>query len=305
MDARIRWLVAAALFAAAGPLGAQSSLSVETQGGWAEWWRADRAPRQWPSTDPIVERAISWTGLTAGVERGELRVAARRGLWKFRVVLARFDAARVRVTLVTAAGGAQAWTIDDAPANATIALNAGQFTDAGVWGWLIRDGIEQQPPGYGPLSTAVTVDSSGAFRLVDFADIDTVRARGRIVTAFQSYPTILSGNGEVPAALLASGRGVDLNHRDARLALCELRSGRTLVALTRFDTLDGALGSAPFGPTVPEMSALMGALGCVRAVMLDGGISAQLLLRTAAGRTQMWNGWRKVRLGLVVHAVAR
>jgi hypothetical protein len=44
----------------------------------------------------------------------------------------------------------------------------------------------------------------------------------------------------------------------------------------------------------------MGALGCARAVMLDGGISAQLALREAGGREHRWRGWRAVPLGLVV-----
>jgi hypothetical protein len=42
----------------------------------------------------------------------------------------------------------------------------------------------------------------------------------------------------------------------------------------------------------------MGALGASRAVLLDGGISSQLLLREP-GRTRTWPGMRKVALGLV------
>jgi exopolysaccharide biosynthesis protein len=49
------------------------------------------------------------------------------------------------------------------------------------------------------------------------------------------------------------------------------------------------------------MAALMGALGCRDAVLLDGGISGQLLLRgPSAGRdAQAWRGIRRVPLGLV------
>jgi exopolysaccharide biosynthesis protein len=35
----------------------------------------------------------------------------------------------------------------------------------------------------------------------------------------------------------------------------------------------------PFGLTTPEVAAVMGALGARRAVLLDGGISSQLLIR--------------------------
>jgi hypothetical protein len=43
----------------------------------------------------------------------------------------------------------------------------------------------------------------------------------------------------------------------------------------------------------------MGALGARRALLLDGGISGQLLVREE-GRTRSWAGLRKVPLGLVV-----
>jgi hypothetical protein len=92
---------------------------------------------------------------------------------------------------------------------------------------------------------------------------------------------------------------VNLTHRDARLALCELRDGRWLVALTRFEGLGGVLERLPFGLTTPEMAALMGGLGCRRAVLLDGGLSGQLLLRDTAGQASEWAGLRRVPAGLV------
>ena len=54
-----------------------------------------------------------------------------------------------------------------------------------------------------------------------------------------------------------------------------------LIVLTRFDALGESLGSIPFGPTIPEFAALMGALGAKQAVALDGGISGQLVIRDA------------------------
>ena len=39
----------------------------------------------------------------------------------------------------------------------------------------------------------------------------------------------------------------------------------------------------PFGLTSPEMAAVMGALGCRQALLLDGGISGQLRLRDGDG----------------------
>jgi hypothetical protein len=58
----------------------------------------------------------------------------------------------------------------------------------------------------------------------------------------------------------------------------------------------------PFGPTAPEMAALMGALGCRRAMLLDGGISGQMAVRSAGGGRHAWEGMRRVPLGLVAEA---
>jgi hypothetical protein len=143
------------------------------------------------------------------------------------------------------------------------------------------------------------IDTAGALGWVAADRIPSVRHSPAIVAAFQSYPVLLEGDGTVPRALRERRAGVDLEHRDARVALGFLRDGRVLVALTRFDALDGTLDYVPFGLTTPEMAAVMGALGCRRAVMLDGGISSQLLVREAGGRAREWRGVRRVPLGLV------
>jgi exopolysaccharide biosynthesis protein len=146
----------------------------------------------------------------------------------------------------------------------------------------------------------VVVDGAGRVRVVEADSVAALRAtRGAVVEAVQSYPTLLVGDGEVPRALRADAEAIDLAHRDARLAIGELRDGRVLVALTRFDALGATLGAVPLGLTVPETAALMGALGCRRAVMLDGGISAQLAVRHADGERRAWSGLRRVPLGIV------
>ena len=91
---------------------------------------------------------------------------------------------------------------------------------------------------------------------------------------------------------------IDLTHRDARLALGIDSNGWLIIALTRFDVLGPSFGSIPFGLTIPETALLMRGLGAQTAVALDGGISAQLLLRDAAGETHQWPGLRSVPLGL-------
>ena len=130
--------------------------------------------------------------------------------------------------------------------------------------------------------------------------IDATRGDAAVREAFQSYPSLLDGDGDIPRPLREAGQGVDLEHRDARLALGLDRENRLLLAITRFEGLGGALSNLPFGLTTPEMAALMGALGCRRAMLLDGGISSQLLLRLPDGESRAWRGLRNVPLGLVV-----
>jgi hypothetical protein len=60
----------------------------------------------------------------------------------------------------------------------------------------------------------------------------------------------------------------------------------------------------PLGLTLGEMAGVMRTLGCGRAVSLDGGISAQLLLREGDHK-KIWRGWRRVPLGLVAEPLSR
>jgi hypothetical protein len=247
---------------------------------------------------PAMADRIAWRQAAPGVDWGELSLSGRGEAFRVRVIVARLDPRAIELRLVKPRNGpvyAGRWDIDDAPASAVFAVNAGQFT-AGPWGWLVQDGVERQPPGSGPLAPGIVIDSVGNLRLVSPDSLPAARAGAWI--AFQSYPTVLDGDGEVPAALRTDGLGVNRRHRDARLALGELRDGRILVAMTRFEGLGGALQSLPLGLTTPEAAALMGALGARRAVLLDGGISSQMLIRDGAD-TRRWPGWRRVALGLV------
>ncbi|MGZ8470850.1 MAG: phosphodiester glycosidase family protein [Gemmatirosa sp.] len=299
---------------AAAPGLPDSALAVWRDGRWTTWWRSAHAPARWASPAPAITAGLRWRTAASGVTWSELRLAGDGEAWRVRVIVARVDPQRARLVLGgavarTARGPRPAWTVDSAPARAALALNAGQFSGATPWGWLVHAGREYRAPGTGPLAPAVVVDTAGRVTIVPAAALPALRAaptaaiaRGAtpaVREAFQSYPALLQ-DGAVPAPLHAADRGVDVAHRDARLAVCTQRDGRLLIALTRFDALDGALDVVPFGPTVPEMAALMGALGCRDAVLLDGGISGQLMLRASDGSTRRWPGLRRVPLGLVV-----
>jgi hypothetical protein len=292
---------AASVAAAADPAGRVRVMGRD--GRWRDWWARDAAPTRWPAPLDAVAGAVRWRPVAPGVEWGELRLSGPGEAWRVRAVVVRLDPARAPLRLAAKPGADGAllpWSVDDAPADATVALNAGQFTDAGPWGWVVHRGREHRPPGVGPLSSALVVDSGGRARVVDGADLAAVRRAGGVAEALQSYPTLLVGDGVVPAPLRRGAEAIDLEHRDARLAVGELRDGRLLVLLTRFDGLGAAFAALPLGLTTPETAALLGALGARRAMMLDGGLSSQLLLRDAAGDTRRWPGLRRVPLGLVV-----
>jgi exopolysaccharide biosynthesis protein len=191
------------------------------------------------------------------------------------------------------------WSVDSAPSEAVVALNAGQFNGIVPWGWTVKDGRELRPPGVGPLSMAVVADAAGRVRFIPPDSIEAERASGVVVTAMQSYPTLLEGNAAIPVQITNPGLGVGVTDRDARLALCALPDGKLLVLLTRFDGLGEFAGGVPFGLTLRETAQLLKQQGCVRAVALDGGISSQLMVRGTRGGEQAWRAWRKVPMGVV------
>ena len=286
----------------ADPARSSDALAMRDATGWVTWWRRENAPARWDGDTPLAKR-VSWRSGSKGVEWGELELRGASEAWRTRVVVVRIDPRMIALSLATAFAADQDWAVRDADGGVTVALDAGQFRGALPWGWVVHGGRELLAPGSGPLAGAVVVDSSGAVRVISPDAVATERARGTAREAFQSYPMLLQ-NGAVPAPLLEPGRGVDLGHRDARLALGTMLDGRLVIALTRFDALGGVLDRVPFGLTTPEMAAVMGALGCRQALLLDGGISGQLLLRDADGATRAWPGIRRVPLGLVGRPVS-
>jgi hypothetical protein len=243
--------------------------------------------------------AIRWSQASDALAWVEYDIASGTGSWHTRIVAVRVDPARVRFRLRARLDGVDpAWSVERAPARAVLAVNAGQFNGITPWGWVVMEGREMRPPGTGPLSVAIAWDREGRVHWLAPGEIDTERARGRIVEAFQSFPVLIDESGRVPRPIREPGLGVDVAHNDTRLAIGMLADGHLVVAITRFNGLGPISPAVPLGLTLPEMADVMRDLGCVRAVSLDGGVSAQLLLN-AGGTREVWRGWRKVPLGLV------
>ncbi len=293
-----------ALVAALGALlpRGDGALAVFAGGRWQEWYIADSAPASWRAPLPLVADAVAWSPSAHGLEVGTLRLSGPGEAWRVGVVLVRIDPATVRWDLHwgMVADDRKAWTIDSAPANAILAMNAGMFNAGAPFGWTVIDGQEQGTIGTGAIAPAFVVDSLGKAALVPAESLHIRRSARGVRTVFQSYPELLRDDGLVPPMIRRGTAAIDLEHRDGRIALGHLRDGHWLVALTRFEGAGGKLSFLPFGLTVPEMAALMGALGCDRAVSLDGGISAQLAVRDTVGAWERWPGVRKVALGLTL-----
>lgn len=248
----------------------------------------------------VLPLGVLWHAVRPGMWEHEATMASTGPLAVVRAVDIRLDPGAHAFALDTATkdfGMRGAWTIDALPADGVLAFNAGQFSSGFPWGWLVRNSVEQQPPGSGTLGMSFVVDRTGRVELLTPDELPA-RRQGAVL-AFQSYPALLV-DGRVPWELQAEGRGVDLRHRDTRLALCTLADGSLVVTITRFAGLAGAGSTLPWGPTVTEMAAYLRALGCRRAMLLDGGMSAQLALRRGDGSLARWSNWRAVPLGLVI-----
>lgn len=243
---------------------------------------------------------LTWRGSAMrwaewSVQLGEAKV-------RNRLIVVLLDPTRITISLdIARRGDALApWTIDLAPNDVALALNAGQFTDEGPWGWVRHNGRDQQAPGAGSLAGALAVDTLGRVAILPASQLDAARQDSRWQEAVQSYPQLLADGHPVPE--LCSGQALDLTHRDARLVVGVRADGKLLIILSRYAGAGSGVARAaervPIGPTTPEMAEIARRLGAVDALMLDGGLSAQLLLRDA-GVARRWPGLRAVPLALI------
>lgn len=249
-----------------------------------------------------LAQVLKWQPAHPGLAISELQLRAGSMRWPVRTIAVRIEPDSFDLELVMATASNRMtgiWNVDSTAATAALAFNAGQFKETGPWGWLVMNSYERRDPGFGPLSAGIAIDTAGRVRWIAPAQLANARTDRSIRFAFQSYPLLLM-DGVVPPLLYVSD-DVDRDHRDARLILAQMPDSSLLILLTRFDGFGGNIERVPIGLTVPESVALVGALGARNAVMLDGGISAQMLVRQANGIVHKWSGFRNVPLALVAH----
>ena len=129
---------------------------------------------------------LLWHPLRPGMWVSESQMAADGPLSVVRSIAIRVDPARYRFQLDTATrdyGIRGAWTVASLPGDGVVAFNAGQFNAGFPWGWVVRDGVELQPPGSGKLAMAFTVDRDGRADIdqsVDIGPIDLVEKHAGI-----------------------------------------------------------------------------------------------------------------------------
>ena len=247
-----------------------------------------------------VPTQLDWLHLQPGMQLTEFTLEAGRAGLDLRIIGVKLDPKHFSFSLAHTTRSNRmtgAWNVDVAPETAALAINAGQFKETGPWGWMVLDGDERRSPGYGPLSAGIAFDTAGNLQWIPFRQLEKRRSDKAWRFAFQSYPLLLYNDSVPPLAL--RNDLVDQSHRDIRLILAQTAVGELLVILTRYDGFGPAGSRIPIGLTVPESIQLARSLGARNAIMLDGGVSAQMLVRDNAGRTRVWKGFRDVPLALI------
>ena len=290
----------ALLYTGAPRAGAQAVRLTARAGATTVDLGASTAPSRATIARVALIREIRWQPMRAGLSLGEIELRAGVYGTAVQAIVVRVDPSRFSFALQqrTATNGMTGtWSLDSVAPSAALAMNAGQFKETGPWGWLVLDGYEHRNPLAAPLAVGLRIDTSGRLRWVRPGGEPAARHDPTTAFAFQSFP-LLMYDGRVPA-IVRDRDLMDVGHRDARLILAERADGILLFILTRYAAL-GTLGErVPIGLTTPESIVLAAALGARHAVMLDGGVSAQLLVRDSTGAERRWAGLRRVPLALV------
>lgn len=251
-------------------------------GEWRTIAAADAHRRQWGPTDVFLE--VSWVPTSKGLEVADLLVRRDPNPQTVDVVLARLDPKQWRLRVV----GSEEWDarpVADfaASTHLTIAVNAAYFSDEGPLGLVVSDG-KRRHRDVGHRAAHFVSDGPGLLpRILNEKRADV----GHVDQAFQGFPSIMT-DGTTYGYMRVGGRGFDVWKVDRRTAVCVTRDAHVILLVT--DSLSNGL-------SLDELATLLGGLGCVDAMGLDGGASAAMSIR-AKGHTREVPGLRGVQVVL-------
>jgi hypothetical protein len=268
------------------------AFDLKIGGTWVPW-RAF-APGAPAAPDPLLARAIHWDDEQPGLRAGSFEIRVSGGLLVNRVAIVEIDPARYRFSLAAAPGfaprTADVWMADT---SLIAAVNTGLFRkDGAPQGLVLLDGtLFGQRAEW--LDAAVAIES-GRPLLVSPRAADSL---GAGASAFQVLPWLVRGGRVAFGA--TSGLRLSRTHRDRRLTFCLGPDGLVRLLLSNFEVFGEPAGTIPVGLTIPEQATIAAAAGCTDAVALDGGISAQLVVRFPR-RVRRMPGWREVPLMMLI-----
>ncbi len=248
-------------------LGRRGQLAFELGGSWVPIEPEDRRRRVWLPEHAFLDQA-PYDVLEPGLELATLRyrrepnpaehvlrvVRVDPELWRFRLVAA--PDLRLRSIEEHARSG-----------GVPVAVNASFFSEDGPVG-LLRIQGEQLVPQGSVWAAHLLVDEGGRVRIDNEKGADLSQA----YEGFQGFPAIMS-QGQTFPYMRYGGRGFPIHELARRTALC---STEDRVVLVVTETLANGL-------TLNELATVLGGLGCLEAMGLDGGSSTAMYL-DAGGR---------------------
>lgn len=240
-------------------------LQWQRQNDWVDVSFEQAKRRSWPEGTAFLEP--EWQQLLPGLELAELWLRRPPNLLAFRLLLVRADPAFWRPSVVFEENFAgNAVSAMAAHGAFPVAINASYFSEDGPVGLLVQRGVRLRPASR-RWAAHFFVSPEGVPRVVNKKNADL---RG-VWEGVQGFPAVMSGGTTYPY-LRYGGRGFDVGVVDRRSALCIHRNGALLLLAT--DTLTNGLA-------LTELATVLGGLGCVDAMGLDGGTSTGLFVHTS------------------------
>jgi hypothetical protein len=237
-------------------------LSWRDESGWHETTEAESRRRLWGPRDAFLP--VPTTELAPGLRYGEIPLRRAGSPAAFPLVVARIDPTRWRF----AVHGRPAWepgSVRDLAEEGAmvVGLNASYFTAEGPLGLVVQGGTIRNRQG----------TTRAAHFLVRGRNVDVVNERRTSIAGVnegvQGFPAIMTRR-RTFNYMRVGGRGFSPWVVDRRSAVCTDGGGWVIFAAT--DTLASGL-------TLDELATVMGGLGCVDAMGLDGGSSTGMWVR--------------------------